>query len=61
MDKMTWGAILLMVGVAILLESLLADGIGIGSNPNFGSYQTIGTALGALLTAGGLYLMIKSK
>lgn len=61
MDKMTLGAVVLIVGIAILLESLFADGIGIGINQNFGSNQAIGTAVGAVLTAGGLFLMIKSK
>jgi hypothetical protein len=61
MNKMTWGAILLMVGVGILLESLLADGIGIGNNPHFGNYQIIGTIVGAILTAGGLFLMSKFR
>ncbi len=61
MDKMTLGAVVLIVGIAILVESLFADGIGIGFNPNFGYNQAIGTTVGAVLTAGGLFLMIKSK
>ena len=61
MDKMTLGAVVLIVGIAILVESLFADGIGIGFDPNFGSHQAIGTTVGAVLTAGGLFLMLKSR
>ena len=61
MDKMILGAVLLIVGIAILVESLFADGIGIGANPEFGSNQLIGSIVGALLTAAGLYLVLKSK
>ncbi|RLA28141.1 MAG: hypothetical protein DRR15_17710 [Gammaproteobacteria bacterium] len=61
MDKTTLGAIVLIVGIAILIESLFADGIGIGFSPRFGSNQLIGTILGGILTASGLFLLSKSK
>jgi len=61
MDKMTLGAVVLIVGIAILVESLFADGIGIGVSQNFGYNQAIGTTVGAILTAGGLFLMLKSR
>lgn len=61
MDKMTLGAVILIVGIAILIESLFADPIGIGFNPDFGYNQAIGTTVGAILTAGGLFLMLKAK
>jgi hypothetical protein len=61
MDKTTLGAIALIVGVAILFQSLFADGIGIGGNPDFGYNQLIGTVVGGVLAAGGLFLIIKSK
>jgi hypothetical protein len=61
MDKTILGAVLLIVGIAILVESLFADGIGIGANPAFGSNQLIGSIVGGLLTATGLYLVLKSK
>jgi len=61
MDKKTLGAIAFLIGVAILVNSLLADGIGIGNHPDFGSNQLIGTSIGASMTAIGLYLMIRSK
>ena len=61
MDKKTLGAVLLIIGIAILMESLFADGTGIGNTPDFGRDQTIGSILGAILTASGLYLIIKAK
>jgi len=61
MDKMTLGAVLLIIGIAILVESLFADSIGIGSNPSFGHAQTSATIVGAIMVAGGLFFMIKAK
>ena len=61
MDKMTLGAVLLIVGIAILVESLFADSIGIGNLIDFGRNQAIGSLIGAVLTAGGLFLMIKGR
>ena len=60
-DKTTLGAVALIVGVAILFQSLFADSIGIGFNPNFGYNQIIGTVVGSVLVAGGLFLIIKSR
>ncbi len=61
MDKTTLAAIALIVGVAILFQSLFADGIGIGVNPDFGRDQLIGTIVGGILVAGGSFLIIKSR
>jgi hypothetical protein len=61
MDKTTLAAIALIVGIAILFQSLFADGIGIGVNPNFGHNQLIGTVVGGVLAAGGLFVIIKSR
>ncbi len=61
MDKTTLAAIALIVGVAILFQSLFADGIGIGFNPDFGRDQLIGTVVGGILVAGGSFLIIKSR
>jgi hypothetical protein len=60
MDKMTLGAALFIIGIGVLIESLFADGIGIGNNPVFGEYQIIGTVAGGAFTATGLYLMVKA-
>ena len=61
MDKMTIGAILFIIGIALLLESLFADPIGIGNRTIFGVYQMTGTVVGAILTSGGLFLLIKHR
>ena len=61
MDKTILGAVALIIGIAVLIESLFADGIGIGSSPHFGHNQLIGTTVGAFLIASGLFLLIKSK
>jgi len=58
---MTLGAVALIVGIAILIESLFADGIGIGGNPEFGYNQLIGSIVGAVLLAVGIFLMVKAK
>jgi len=60
MDKMTSGAALFIIGIGVLIESLFADGIGIGNNPLFGQFQVIGTIAGGAFTASGLYLMYKA-
>ena len=61
MDKMTLGAVLFIVGIAVLMQALFADGIGIGNNPHFGWKQVIGSIAGATFTASGLFYMIKGK
>lgn len=60
-DRTTLGAIALIVGIAVLFQSLFADGIGIGINPEFGYNQLIGSIIGAALVAGGLFLIIKRR
>ena len=61
MDKKILGAILLIVGIAIMFESLFADFIGIGSGTIFGPNQFIGTIVGVIMTGSGLFLMFKDK
>ena len=51
----------LIIGIVILVASLFADSIGIGTHPGFGSNQTIGSVVGAFATAVGLFLKAKSK
>ncbi len=61
MDKKTLGAVALIVGIAILILSLFADSIGIGNSPDFGRNQAIGSIVGAILTASGIFLVTKAK
>jgi hypothetical protein len=57
--KKTAGIVLLVVGIVILLLSLVADPIGFGTSPGFGSYQIVGAVVGAVVTVVGLVLMLK--
>ena len=55
----TIGIILLVVGVAILVLSLVADIIGFGGSLSFGYKQITGIIAGTIMTIAGLILMIK--
>jgi len=57
--KKTAGITLLVVGIAVLLLSLVADPIGIGGSPGFGPYQIVGTIVGAIVAVVGLVLTLK--
>ncbi|MFQ5995587.1 MAG: hypothetical protein ACE5K1_10895 [Acidiferrobacterales bacterium] len=57
----TAAIVLLIVGVALLASSLLADVIGIGDDVGFGRQQTMGTAVGALVTAVGLVFTFRAR
>jgi hypothetical protein len=47
--------ILLVMGVALLVASLLSDVIGLGDRPGFGAQQALGAVIGAGLIAIGWY------
>ena len=53
--------IILVIGLGILLASLLADTIGIGDDPGFGRQQTLGTAVGIIITGAGIFLRMVRK
>ena len=53
--------LVLVIGIGLLVLSLLADVIGLGANPGFGPRQTMGTIVGVIITAAGLYLTLKGK
>ncbi len=57
--KTITGIILLAAGVIVLVLSLAADCIGLGSSPGFGYWQIIGVVAGAVVTVAGLVLLIK--
>ena len=57
MSKRTLGIVLIIVGVLIVLASLLADTIGIGSQPSvFGWRQILGAVIGAAVGIAGVVL-----
>ncbi len=61
MDKKTSSAAILVIGIVILVASLFADSIGIGDQAGFGRNQAIGSVVGAIATAVGLFLTVKAK
>ncbi len=61
MDKKTFSTAVLVVGIVILMASLFADNIGIGSHAGFGPYQAIGSTVGVAVTAVGLFLRVQAK
>ena len=56
MERQTLGVALLVMGVVLVLLSLSADLIGLGSSPGFGLRQWGGTILGVILGALGWFL-----
>ena len=61
MTNKTGPVLVLVIGIGLLVVSLLADVIGVGDDPGFGSQQTMGTIVGVLIAAVGLYLTLKAK
>jgi len=57
MDRKRMGYLLAGIGVALLVVSALADPIGIGEGGGFGWKQAVGVIVGAVLAAGGLWLL----
>jgi hypothetical protein len=57
--KKTGRIVLLAVGIVVLILSLIADVIGIGSHPGFGIRQTLGTIVGAIVAVVGLVLILR--
>lgn len=56
------GRIVVISGVILLLVSLAANPLGIGSNPlEFGWLQTLGSVLGCLVIVGGLWLSMRRR
>jgi hypothetical protein len=57
--KKTAGIVLLVVGIVVLLLSLLADVLGVGTRAGFGYYQIAGVVVGAIVAVVGLVLTLK--
>ena len=58
-SKKTIAIVLLVLGIAILAVSLLADVIGLGGSPRFGYRQIVGVIVGAVAAIAGLVLARK--
>ena len=53
--------LVLAIGVGLMLASLVAVVIGIGDDPGVGLQQTTVTIVGIIITAVGLYLVLKAE
>ena len=56
LSNKTASIVLLVLGIGLLIASVSADITGLGNDPAFGPRQVIGTVVGALIAAVGLYL-----
>ena len=61
MDQETLSTAILIIGIVILVASVFADSFGIGEQPGFGFDQAIGSVVGAVATAVGLFFTVKAK
>lgn len=59
MQKKVLSYIIIGIGIVILLVSLLADLIGIGAHPGFGTKQAIGVLIGVVIGIIGFILLRK--
>ena len=57
--KKTICIVLLVVGIVVLLLSLLADVLRVGTWAGFGYYQIAGVVVGAIVAVVGLVLTLK--
>ncbi len=57
----TANILVIIIGIGLLAASLLADVIGIGDDPGFGNQQMMGTIVGVVITAIGLFLTLRAK
>jgi hypothetical protein len=53
--------IVLVIGLIILILSVLADALGLGMSCGFGTRQILGTVMGIIVTAVGIFLLRKNK
>jgi hypothetical protein len=57
--RKTVGVVLLVAGIVVLLLSLLADVLRVGTWAGFGYYQIGGIIVGAIVSVVGLVLTLK--
>ena len=55
MSKRTISILVIVLGLLLVVISLAADVLGIGIRAGFGVKQTLGTVVGALVVAGGVW------
>jgi hypothetical protein len=58
MSKKTIGVVLIVLGVVLLLVSITADTLGIGTGNGFGWKQAVGAIVGNLIALAGIWLSV---
>ena len=61
MSRITFGFGVIAIGVIILVVSVLADPIGIGSEDTFGWRQIVGVIVGASIAAIGIVMAWRAQ
>ncbi len=61
MSRKSWGFVLGVAGLALILLAVFADGAGIGGTPGFGFAQIAALVVGIGLIIAGVYLVFKSE
>ena len=62
MSRRTWGFAGVVLGIAVLAVSLLADRIGVGAMPGvLGWKQMVGATAGVVLLASGVFMARRGK
>ncbi len=61
MDTKTPSITMLAIGIMILVASLFADSLGIGGGSGFGLDQAVGSIVGAVVAAVGLFFTLKAE
>jgi len=61
MSNRTIGILIIVVGVLLVVASLAADLIGIGSGGGLGWKQLLGAGVGVLVVAAGVWWMGRGK
>ena len=58
-NKITIGILMIVIGIALLIVSLLADTLGLGGAAGFGWKQILGSVVGAVAVVAGLIVIFK--
>ena len=59
MSRKTLGIVLMVIGILLVVVSLVADMLGIGSVPGFGWKQLLGTAVGVIVALVGIWMTFR--
>ena len=60
MSQSTLGFVVAAIGVIVVVVSVLADPLGIGSSDTFGWRQIAGVVIGATIAVGGIVMAMRA-